>query len=70
MGERSSRRPGYLAGGLVLMAVLLGAARLLTGVVYGGDSPVAYFVLKTAPAYLDGTWRGEWAAGRGGHRAR
>lgn len=38
-----------LAAALVLGAILLGAARLFTGVVYGADSPVAYFVLKTSP---------------------
>lgn len=38
-----------LAAALILAALLLGAARLFTGVVYGADSPVAYFVIKTAP---------------------
>lgn len=38
-----------LAVALLATAILLGAARLFTGVVYGADSPVAYFVIKTAP---------------------
>ena len=38
-----------LAAALVVCALLLGAARLFTGVVYGADSPVAYFVVKTMP---------------------
>ena len=37
-----------LATALLATALLLGVARLFTGVVYGGDSPVAYFVIKTA----------------------
>lgn len=41
-----------LAAMFVLVAVLLAAVRLLTGIVYGADSPVAYFVVKTTPA----TW--------------
>ena len=34
---------------LILLAMLAGGARLFTGVVYGRDSPVAYFVLKSGP---------------------
>ena len=40
-----------LAAGLLVGALLLGAARLFTGVVYGADSPVAYLVLKSAPDF-------------------
>ena len=38
-----------LAVALIVSALLLGAARLFTGVVYGADSPVAYLVLKPSP---------------------
>lgn len=38
-----------LAAALIASALLLGAARLFTGVVYGAHSPVAYFVLKPSP---------------------
>jgi hypothetical protein len=38
-----------LAACFLLLSLLLSAGRLFTGVVYGVDSPVAYFVLKTAP---------------------
>ena len=34
---------------LVAMAVLLGSTRLFTGLVYGADEPVSYFVLKPRP---------------------
>ena len=34
---------------LVAMAVLLGSTRLFTGLVYGADEPVSYFVLKLRP---------------------
>lgn len=34
---------------LVALAVVLGAARLFTGLVYGADEPVSYFVLKPGP---------------------
>ena len=34
---------------LVAVAVLLGGARVFTGLVYGADEPVSYFVLKTRP---------------------
>ena len=37
---------------LVAVAVLLGAARLFTGLVYGADEPVSYFVLKPAPDFV------------------
>lgn len=38
-----------LANLLLLLAIVLGATRLFTGVVYGVDSPVAYFIVKTVP---------------------
>lgn len=34
---------------LVVLALLLGASRLFTGIVYAGDEPTAYLVLKHAP---------------------
>lgn len=34
---------------LVVVAVLLGGARLFTGLVYGADEPVSYLVLKPSP---------------------
>ncbi len=34
---------------LVVMATLLGSTRLFTGLVYGADEPVSYFVLKPMP---------------------
>ncbi len=35
---------------LALIAMLLGAARLFTGIVYSNDSESSYYVLKPAPA--------------------
>ena len=39
----------WLAACRLLLSLSLGAARLFTGVVYGADSPMAYFVLKARP---------------------
>ena len=34
---------------LVVLAILLGSTRLFTGLVYGADEPVSYFVIKPRP---------------------
>lgn len=39
-----------LAVVLLVLAVLVGMARLFTGIVYASDAPLAFLVLKRSPA--------------------